>query len=126
MKKLLRIIWGIFAIIGILFTVLVLFLLDGKTAISFYPSTKGRYGEFVELLHKSGPFAKDTVSFEMKIVQDSVRAKEIRDYFQLDKLYDADADTWSKALAIGKFVASNIPHVNQEIEPEHLNAIELW
>ena len=126
MKKLLRIIWGIFAIIGILFTVLVLFLLDGKTAISFYPSTKGRYGEFVELLHKSGPFAKDTVSFEMKIVQDSVRAKEIRDYFQLDKLYDADADTWSKALAIGKFVASNIPHDNQEIEPEHRNAIDLW
>ena len=126
MKKFLKVIWGIFAVIGILFTVLILFLLDGNTAISVYPSTKSRYVEYVELLRASGPFAKDTVSFEMKIVQDTVRAKEIRDYFQLDKLYDADADTWTKALAIGKFVASNIPHDNQEIEPEHRNAIDLW
>lgn len=126
MKKFLKVIWGIFAVIGILFTVLILFLLDGNTAISVYPSTKSRYGEYVELLRTSDPFAKDTVSVEMKIVQDTVRAKEIRDYFQLDKLYDADADTWTKALAIGKFVASNIPHDNQEIEPEHRNAIDLW
>ena len=126
MKKFLRIIWGIFAVIGILFTVLVLFLLDGETAISIYPSTKGRFGEYVELLRTSGPFAKDTAAFEMTLIQDAARAKEIRDYFQLDKLYDADADTWTKALAIGKFVASNIPHDNQEIEPEHRNAIDLW
>ena len=126
MKKFLKVIWGIFAVIGILFTVLILFLLDGNTAISVYPSTKSRYGEYVERLRTSDPFAKDTVSVEMKIVQDTVRAKEIRDYFQLDKLYDADADTWTKALAIGKFVASNIPHDNQEIEPEHRNAIDLW
>ena len=45
MKKFLKVIWGIFAVIGILFTVLVLFLLDGETAISIYPSTKGRFGE---------------------------------------------------------------------------------
>lgn len=80
----------------------------------------------MELLRNSGPFSKDTVSLEIKIVQDSVRAKEIRDYFQLDQLYDADADTWTKALAISKFVATNIPHDNQEIEPEHRNAIDLW
>ena len=126
MKKFLKVIWGIFAVIGILFTVLVLLLLDGNTTISFNPSTKARYDEFVERLHSSGPYAKDTVSFEMKILQDSFRAQEIRDYFQLDKLYDADADTWTKALAISKFVASNIPHDNQEIEPEHRNAIDLW
>jgi hypothetical protein len=126
MKTILKVIWGIFAVIGILFTVLILFLLDGKTTISIYPSTKGRFGEYVEKLRTSRPFAKDTVSFEMKIIQDPVRAKEIRDYFQLDQLYDADADTWTKALAIGKFVASNISHDNQEIEPEHRNAIDLW
>jgi hypothetical protein len=62
----------------------------------------------------------------MKILQDSVRAKEIRDYFNLESLYDAEADTWTKALAIGKFVASNVPHDNQEIDPEHRNAIALW
>ena len=126
MKKFLKVIWGVFAVIGILSTVCVLFLLDGKTAISIYTSTKGRYEEFVERLRTSGPFEKDTVAFEMKMIQDSARAKEIRDYFQLDKLYDADADTWTKALAIGKFVAANIPHDNQEIEPEHRNAIDLW
>ena len=126
MKKFLKVIWGVFAVIGILFTVLILFLLDGNTAISIYTSTKGRYDEFVEQLRTSEPFAKDTVSFEMKIIQDSLRAKDIRDYFQLDKLYDPNADTWTKALAIGKFVAANIPHDNQEIEPEHRNAIDLW
>ena len=91
-----------------------------------YPSVKSRYSEFVELLRESGPFEKDTAAFEMQIIQDPVRAKEIRDYFQLETLYDADADTWTKALAIGKFVATNIPHDNQEIEPEHRNAIDLW
>ena len=44
----------------------------------------------------------------------------------MEQLYDADADTWTKALAIGKYVAANIPHDNQEIEPEHRNAIDLW
>ena len=126
MKKILKVIWGIFAVIGILFTVLVLFLLDGETAISIYPSTKGRFGEYVELLRTSGPFEKDTAAFEMTLIPDAARAEEIRDYFQLEKLYDADADSWTKALAIGKFVASNIPHDNQEIEPEHRNAIGLW
>lgn len=62
----------------------------------------------------------------MKIVQDEVRAQEIREYFQLDTLYNKDATTWEKALAIGKFVSSNIPHANQKIWPNHVNAIGLW
>ena len=126
MKKLLKVLWGIFAVIGILFTVRMLLLLNGNTTISIHPSTKGRYSEFVEKLRESKPLGKDTTSFEMTILQDEVRAKEIRDYFQLDKLYDADADTWTKALAIGKFVAANIPHDNQKEWPEHVNAIGLW
>ena len=126
MKKFLKVIWGIFAVIGILFTLRLIPLLSGNQTISIYRSTKGRYSEYVNLLRKSGPFVKDTATFEMKILQDPARAKEIRDYFQLDKLYDADADTWTKALSIGKYVAANIPHDNQEIEPEHRNAIDLW
>jgi hypothetical protein len=62
----------------------------------------------------------------MQIIQDSARAKEIRDYFQLDTLFPDNADTWEKAVAIGKFVASNIPHDNQKLWPEHINAIGLW
>lgn len=52
------------------------------------------------------------ITFEMTLIPDAARAGEIRDYFRLDTLYDADADSWTKALAIGKFVANNIPHDN--------------
>ena len=128
MKKFLKVIWGIFAVIGILFVAyyIGLRLTYGRFYISIYPKYEARHDEFVDLLRLSGPYKKDATPIEMKVLQDSVRAEEIRDYFQLDQLYDADADTWTKALAIGKFVASNIPHDNQEIEPEHRNAIDLW
>lgn len=124
MKKFLKIIWGLFALFGIFCTAGIIYnFIRGDQG---YPPTKERYDEFVNLLRESGTFGKDTASFEMKIVQDTVRAKEIRDYFRPDTLYDADADTWTKALAIGKFVAANIPHDNQKINPEHRNAIDLW
>lgn len=78
MKKFLKFVWGVFAVIGILSTAGIISLLDGKTTIDMYT------------------------------------------------LYDADADSWTKALAIGKFVASNIPHDNQDEWPKHVNAIGLW
>ena len=128
MKKVLIVIWGIFAVIGILFVACFISLRQkyGNFDIALYPGYEVRFDEFVDLLRSSGPYEKDETSFEMKVLQDSARAKEIRDYFQLEQLYDADADTWTKALAIGQFVASNIPHANQEIDPEHRNAIDLW
>lgn len=126
MKKFLKVVWGIFAVIGILSTVGIISLLDGKTTIDMYPSYKGRFDEYLDLLRASGPFEKDTAAFEMTLIPDAARAGEIRDYFQLEKLYDADADSWTKALAIGKFVASNIPHNNQDEWPKHVNAIGLW
>ena len=128
MKKVLKVIWGIFAVIGILFVACFISLRQkyGNFNIALYPGYEVRFDEFVDRLRSSGPYEKDETSFEMKVLQDSARAKEIRDYFQLEQLYDADADTWTKALAIGQFVASNIPHANQEIDPEHRNAIDLW
>ena len=131
MKKFLKVIWGIFAVIGILSVAgyFAIRLKMGEFDISINPKHayyEARLDKFVDRLRKSGPFEKDAISFEMTIIQDSVRAKEIRDYFQLDTLYAADADTWTKALSIGKFVASNIPHANQHIQPEHRNAIDLW
>ena len=78
MKKFLKFVWGVFAVIGILSTAGIISLLDGKTTID------------------------------------------------MDTLYDADADSWTKALAIGKLVASNIPHDNQDEWPKHVNAIGLW
>ena len=122
MKKFLKIVWNIFAVIGILSTVVLLYaLVDG-----LYLAPKKQLNRYVQLLSTSGQYEKDTTAFEMKIIQDTVRAKEIRDYFQLDTLYAADADTWTKALAIGRFVASNVPHDNQKKYPEHVNAIGLW
>ena len=128
MKKFLKIVWGIFAVIGILFVAgyIGLRLKMGKFDISIYPTFEAQLDKYVERLRSAGSFEKDTVSFEMTLVRDSVRAQEIRDYFRLDTLYAADADTWTKALAIGKFVAANIPHDNQRVYPEHVNAIGLW
>ena len=126
MKKFLKVVWGIFAFIGILTTTGLLYAYFAKYYITIHQLPKKRYDDYVQLLRTSGALEKDTVTFEMKMIQDTIRAKEIQNYFNLDSLYDADADTWSKALAIGQFVASNIPHDNQEIEPEHRNAIDLW
>lgn len=128
MKKLLKVVWGIFALIGILTTASLFYAYFAKYYISIHHHQlpEKQHDEYVELLRTSGALKKDTVTFEMKIIQDTVRAKEIQDYFNLDTLYDADANTWSKALAIGQFVASYIPHDNQKIQPKHRNAIDLW
>lgn len=83
--------------------------------------------ERLELLRASGAYAEDADAvFRFVYRQDSVRAKEIRDYFRLDTLYDASAATWENTLRIAGFVASNIPHANQTVQPETRNAIELW
>lgn len=126
MKKLLKVIWGIFAVIGILTVAGLLILRISNCEIDINPSFEKGFDKYLKLLRKSGPYVKDADTFEMKIIQDTARAKEIRDYFHLETLYEADADTWTKALAIGKFVASNIPHDNQAEYPEHVNAIGLW
>lgn len=126
MKKFLKVVWGIFAFIGILTTICLIYARYEDYHISFNQLPEKQYDNYVQLLRKSGAFEKDTVAYEMKIVQDSVRAKEIMNYFHLDSLYDADANTWTKVLAIGQFVASHIPHDNQKIQPEHRNAIDLW
>ena len=113
MKKIRKIILWLIAVIGIL------------AVVVFVARAVGNRSE-VDLLRASGPFVDDPAAENIKIVRDSVRAKEIRDYFQLDTLYTSDMDTWTKALAIGRFVAANIPHENQRERPEHANAIGLW
>ena len=128
LKKFLNICRNVFAVIGVLavFLAILFFCRKPYFEMDVYPSYLARMERYVELLRSSGPFAEDTTTFSMKIIQDTVRAKEIRDYFRLDTLYAPDADTWTKALSIGRFVASNIPHDNQKVYPEHVNAIGLW
>lgn len=80
----------------------------------------------VELLRAAAPFAADTVDYRFSYTQDSVRAREIRDYFRLDTLVNPAATTWDKAVALAQFVARNIPHANQKVYPEVCNATALW
>lgn len=128
MKTAFSIIRNILAVIGLIAILVFIVLRIARPYFYFNYglSNLGLYEERVDALCSSGDYAADTNVFAMKIIQDSVRAKEIRDYFQLDTLFPENADTWEKAVAIGKFVASNIPHDNQKEWPEHVNAIGLW
>ena len=128
MKTAFSIIRNILAAIGLL-AILVIIVLRIARPYYYYDyglSNLGLYEERIDALRSSGDYTADTNVFSMKIIQDSARAKEIREYFQLDTLFPENADTWEKALAIGKFVALNIPHDNQKQWPEHVDAIGLW
>lgn len=94
--------------------------------IRFDRTNKVRYDEMVKLLREAGPYKADTAEVKINHIPYAERAEEIREYFCLDTLYDACASTWEKTLAIGKFVAYNIPHDNQKEYPEYVNAIGLW
>ena len=128
MKKSFAFIRNILAIIGGLAIIAAVIVWIQAPNYDYYleKNNIGRLNERLELLKTSGPYAADTNVFEMKIVQNEARAQEIRDYFQLDTLYPENAATWEKAVAIGKFVSTNIPHANQRKWPNDVNAIGLW
>ena len=129
MKLIWKIFVGILAVIGALTVSLIIFVKTSKlyeVSINFNESRIARFDERVDLLRTCGAYSTDSTFVDIEYIKDTVRAKEIIDYFQLDTLYDASASTWEKALAIGKFVAFNIPHENQKIQPEYKNAIGLW
>ena len=126
MKKFFNILRNIFAILGLLLVVIIVLnktdVLDVRVSPSYNSSVEG----FLRALRKSGPYVHDTETFHIQAVPDSAKAAEIREYFQLDTLYGADASTWDKTLAIAQFVARNIPHANQQSQPKSRNAIDLW
>lgn len=127
MKKVYKIFRGIFAVLGILsVAAVVYFTLTPNYEVNVNKTNTAYCSARIDSLRSSGSYAADTNEFSIRILQDSIRAKEIRDYFRLDTLYPTDATTWDKAVAIGKFVAANIPHDNQAEWPEHVNAIGLW
>ena len=128
MKKTYSVIRNILAIIGGIAIIAAIIVWIESPKYDWYLD-KNNYGlldKRLELLRTSGEYDADTNVFEMKIVQNEVRAQEIRDYFQLDTLYAENATTWEKTVAIGKFVSSNIPHANQRKWPKDVNAIGLW
>ena len=126
------ILWSLLAVIGI-FTVVCIAIMNhraDKTGEDQYFSVSPDEKVILKMrgdrLRSAGPYAQDTVVLHMASVPDPDRSAEIRDYFQLDTLYAADAPTWDKALAVARFVATNIPHNNQQVQPEKRNAIALW
>ena len=126
-KYLFRTIVGIFAVIGLLATIAFWYLM---TTPSYYfniveNEVVTSESNKIELLKQSS-FKADTVQYQFSVVSDSARAQEIMNYFRLDTLYGPNATTWEKALAISKFVATNIPHDQPYNRPEHPNAIDLW
>jgi hypothetical protein len=128
-KIILKAIVYLLAVIGAMTVGLFIFLKTSRlyeVSVNFNKSRIALFDERVDLLRTCGAYSPDSTFVDIEYVKDGVRAKEIMDYFQLDTLYDADASTWDKALAIGKFVAFNIPHENQKIQPEYKNAIGLW
>ena len=126
MKTLFNIARNIFAVIGLVLSIALIIILCSDE----YAVARGKSGQesvsHIEKLKSSGPYSKDKIKFNIHPVIDPERAAEIRDYFQLDTLYDETASTWEKTLAIAKFVATNIPHNNQTIQPKKRNAIYLW
>ena len=126
MKKIFNILRNIFAILGVLLTVILVLAATAVWDITITPSYNASVNGFLRALKTSGPYVQDTVTFHIQSVPDSAKAAEIRAYFQLDTLFDADASTWDKTLAIAQFVARNIPHANQTQQPKSRNAIDLW
>ena len=126
MKKVFNIFRNIFAILGVLFVTILVLNKTDVLDVTINPSYNSNLNGFIRSLKKSGPYVQDTLTFHIQSVPDSAKAAEIREYFQLDTLYDASASTWDKTLAIAQFVARNIPHANQQSQPRSRNAIDLW
>lgn len=127
--KILRILLDIVGVLSLVFFALIVFqvrISKEPVHLDFYPSPKSQLSDYGDVLKSSAPYSSDTTAIYMSSVQDSVRSRQIMDYFQLDTLYSSDSDTWTKALAIASFVASNIPHANQTVQPKERNAIALW
>ena len=129
MKKIYSVFRGLFAIIGIFVVIAFCLYLFVKpyyeVSINIDKNCLGYCDEYVDSLRTSGDFAQDTAVFAFTIYQDTVQAQKIKDYFQLDTLFSSSMDDWDKTIAIGKFVAENIPHDNQKEDPER-HAIGLW
>ena len=127
LKYLFRILVGLFALIGVLATIAFSFLMTSPRFFINIGENEivAAEDDNVELL-KQSTFKADTVQYQFTTVRDSARAQEIMVYFQLDTLYSPNATTWEKAVAISKFVATNIPHDQPFNFPEHPNAIDLW
>lgn len=113
---------------GLIIVLLIAFLLirfafkQQTTSYLYKIKQKG----YTELLRQATPFSPDSTTFHFTYRQDTLRAQAVRNFFRLDTLLTTATTTWDKTLTLAQFVARNIPHANQKIQPEKYNAIDLW
>lgn len=77
-RNVLAILGGLALIAGI-----IIWIISPNYDVEIYKNNIGLYKNRLNALRSSGNYAADTNVFSMQIIQDSARAKEIRDYFQL-------------------------------------------
>ena len=65
--------------------------------------------EYIELLRNATPYTTHTTQYHFVYRQDTLRAKQIRDFFRLDTLLtDSAATTWEKTLTLGFQLPSSL------------------
>lgn len=126
MKKALKIIgWIILSLIVLLVAAWLLARFVFRDQVATYLSGV-QNDTYIELLRKAEPYRADKASFRFEYIQDTARRRLTREYFRLDTIDNPTAETWDRTLALARFVARNIPHANQSVQPERRNAIDLW
>ena len=126
MGKALKIIgWTILSLIVLLVAAWLLARFVFRDQVATYLSGV-QNNTYIELLRKAEPYRADKASFRFEYIQDTARRRLTHEYFRLDTIDNPTAETWDRALALAHFVARNIPHANQSIQPERRNAIDLW
>lgn len=126
MKKALKIIgWIILSLIVLLVAAWLLARFVFRDQVATYLSGV-QNDTYIELLRKAEPYRADKASFRFEYIQDTARRRLTREYFRLDTIDNPTTETWDRALALARFVARNIPHANQSVQPERRNAIDLW
>lgn len=126
MKKALKIIgWIILSLIVLLVAAWLLARFMFRDQVATYLSGV-QNDTYIELLRKAEPYRADKASFRFEYIQDTARRRLTREYFRLDTIDNPTTETWDRTLALARFVARNIPHANQSVQPERRNAIDLW
>ena len=118
MKKKIKMIgWSILGIllVAVITLLLARFVFNKQVEAYLCNSLKN---EMVEKLKDADKYAPDTTSYNFVYQQDTVQSQKIREYFKLDTVVSPTKSTWDKAISLARFVAENIPHANQKINPK--------
>ncbi|MGI6073699.1 MAG: transglutaminase-like domain-containing protein [Fermentimonas sp.] len=112
---------AVLAVVGVLIVAVVLLVTVFRGEASNYLKE-----DYVKLLKAVEYNNVDTLDINFHYAMNDSILLKVREYFQLDTLFDGTEDTWQKGLKIQSFVSSNQPHDNPKEMTKSLNAIDLW